>query len=557
MSGRWRRLPVLAALLAALAAMPSLRGEFVYDDYPYVVDNADLAGGWDRVPRLFRVAFPSEAPERGLYRPVTSLTYRLDRSGGTRGPTRYHVTNLVLAFALGLAAHEALRRVLSARSAVAGAFLFAVHPVHVESVAWITGRSELLSALGALLAFAWAVDTLRSGGRGRAVAAGVALLLGALAKENALVVLPLLGLVAFVERRTTSPARVALAFAPLLVASGAVLALRWSVLGAFGPVGGETVGGPTLASRGPLIVAALGEHLRLLLWPHPLSIERMPRAPGAWSDPGVVAGAVTIVAWVGGVWALRRRRSVRLLGLWPIVALAPVMHFVPIGETVAERFLLLPSLGVAGVVGAALIESGQGRNVRRALLVALVLAGFVVSWRYASEWRTEEAVWRHAVAVEPGSATAWTALGDSYARRDWPDKAEPFYQKALELDPGLTVARLALAQALDDRGRPDLALVETQEAVRLAPDHAKALNNLGARLARAGRVPEAEEMFRRAIARAPGYAPALRNAAFAAEDRGDRREAVRLWERARAADPRLPLASEVFRAASPESSSAR
>ena len=104
--------PLLAAALAVVAALPALPGEFVYDDWPYVVENADLRGGLERVPRLFTSSLPSHAPERGLYRPLTALSWRLDRVGGPIQPVRHRATNLGLAFLLVLAVHAALRRVL-------------------------------------------------------------------------------------------------------------------------------------------------------------------------------------------------------------------------------------------------------------------------------------------------------------------------------------------------------------------------------------------------------------------------------------------------------------
>ena len=530
----------LAALLCAVVHLPTLTAGFVYDDYPYVVDNVDLRGGPARIPGLFTSSFPSHAPERGLYRPLTATTYVLDRIGGPVSPVRHHATNLLLAALLVVASFAVLRRVLDPGPALAGTLLFAVHPVHVEAIAWVTGRSEILAALFACLSLALAIDFVRGrGGAARLVGAGFLLVLGLTSKENAAVALPLFALAVVlggtdVDRRRAGPG-----IAAMTLALAIGLAVRQAALGAFGPQVGERVGSDGLLERLPLVVAALGEHLRLLAWPHPLSLERMLTAPDTFADPRVLAGAGVLAAW-GVVAALERRRpGRRFLWAWPVVALLPVAHLVPIGETVAERFLLLPSVGFCGWLGAVALSAGRGR-ARVGIVAALLAAGAVLSFARATVWTNEESLWESALAHEPDSPTAWTALGDASRRRGDPDEAIYRYERALALDPSLTVTRQALAASHDAAGRPDVALEQSRIAVELDPTHPVALNNLGTRLARAGEMEEARALFRRAVEVAPGYAPALRNAALAELENGNAVEARELLARARAVDPLLP-----------------
>lgn len=531
--------------MAVVTLLPSLPGEWVYDDYPYVVENRDLRGDLARAGRLFAVSFPSHAPERGLYRPFTALSYRLDRSAGPPRPEVSRGVNLALAAALTLVVYALLARLTGPRAGAFGALLFAAHPAPVEALAWVTGRAEILAALGGAGAFVLLSDVLRGrGGLPRAIAGGTCLLAGFLAKENAAVFLPLLLLFApgggGADERPDRR-RLLLAFVPAGAAVAAGLAMRFAALGALGPGEGDRVGAAALADRWPLVLAAAGEHLRLLAWPHPLSIERMTHPPTSFADPRVLSGGLTLAVLAIVAAVLFRRPRRRGLALWPLVALLPVLHLVPIGETVAERFLLIPSIGFAGLLGALLAgEGARASRLRVAALVVLLAACSYGRATAAAEWRTEEAVWRAALRHEPESATAWTGLGDSYARRDWPDKAIPHYERALAIDPDLTTTRLALAQSLDALGDAAGALRESSEAVRRAGDHPVALNNLGARLARGGRLEEAEKMFLRAVELSPGYAPALRNAALASRDLGRLEEARALARRARAADPDAP-----------------
>lgn len=536
----WRSLAFAAALLTVVVHLPALNGEWIYDDYPYLVENRDLTGGLDRVPRLFTSSFPSHAPERGLYRPVTALSFRLDRLGGRPIPIVSHAINLALAAALTLAVFGLLRRWVTEGAAAFGALLFAVHPVHVEAFAWVTGRAEILACLCGVVATSLALDVARrERGWGFAVAAGGALLAGLLAKESAVVFLPIAALLVMLDPAARGGARRSIGALGLAV--GLALVARLAVLGAIGPGSGETVGPAALADRGPLILAAAGEHLRLLVWPHPLSVDRMVHVPASWGDPRVLLGAGTLGLLVALGASLRRHPRALALVVWPILALGPVLHLVPIGEAVAERFLLPASIGVCGLIGLGLATLAERRRrAAIACLVALGLVGSVLSLQRARDWRWETDLWRRETERSPDSPVAWAALGDSWLRRDWPDRAVESYQQALEIDPGRTAARLAMARAWDQLGRGDRAMEESSTAVHIDPDHPVALNNLGARLARAGRVEEAEKMFRRAVEVSPGYAPALRNAAMAAAQRGDGPEARSLLERARRADPEAP-----------------
>ncbi|HMB69769.1 MAG TPA: hypothetical protein VKU85_10675, partial [bacterium] len=350
-----RRIGTAAAVLGALVWAGTLGSGFVYDDHTYVVNNADLRGGLPRVPELFTHAFPSQAPERGLYRPVTAVSLWMDRApGGAVSPFRHHLTNLFLAAGAVLAAWLALSRILPPPAAAVGALLFAVHPVHAEAVAWVTGRSELLATIFGGASFALLVDAGRGrGGAGRMMSGAALLFLGMLSKENAAVALPL----AATALAVTDGTRRGSAAGALVAGTLAVVAasaLKVAAVGSFGPTAGETVGPGSLAARLPLAVAATGEHLRLLWLPVPLHLERMARPPGAWTAPAVLAGAGWLLAWAAVAAAVRRHRPALLLVAWPLVALLRVMHLIPIGDTVAERFLVIPSIGTCGLLAWAL-----------------------------------------------------------------------------------------------------------------------------------------------------------------------------------------------------------
>lgn len=548
LASRW--LPIAAACLAIAVHARTLGVGFVYDDYPYVVENADLRGPWPRAGRLVTESFPSRAPERALYRPLTALTLFADARGLPLDPRRFHATNLALTALAVLAAHGVLKRLLPAAQAGGAALLFAVHPAHVEAIAWISGRSELLAGALACFAVAAAIDAARGGAILSGALAGVSLGLGILAKESAATAVPLAGLAlaadARVRRHTPERSHALRILVVLVLVALAVVALRSAVLGRFAPDPGERVLEGSLVDRLPLALAATGEHLRLLILPWPLSVDRMPVPPASWTDLRVLAGAAGIAAWLALAVFLARRNAISraALAIWPLVALLPVAHLVPIGETVAERFLVLPSIGVVGLAGSLLVAGGR---LARVALVALVALGAGASWARVETWRDERALWQDALDRAESSPTPLAALGDAELRAGDPHAAIARYRQALALAPDLTVARLNLARALDAAGEPAQALAESEEAVRRDPTDAVALNHWGARLARAGSREEARARFDHAVALAPSYGPALLNAALAALEGGDAPRALDLVRRARRVDPSLPGLEEIER----------
>ncbi len=251
LASRW--IPFAAAGLAIAVHAGTLGAGFVYDDFPYIVENPDLRGDWSRAPQLFASSFPSAAPERALYRPLTAWTLFVDAHPAPLDPFRFHATNLVLAAAAVLAVHALLKRILPASAAGAGALLFAVHPVHVEAIAWVTGRSEVLAGILVCVALALALDAARGGSAARAAAAGGALALGVLAKESAAAGVPLAALLLAADARSRR-SRAAPSDAPratagwsrivagaLFVSVLGMLLVRQAVLGRFAPAPGDRI----------------------------------------------------------------------------------------------------------------------------------------------------------------------------------------------------------------------------------------------------------------------------------------------------------------------------
>jgi len=511
----------------------------VLDDGWVIFDNP-LVRSLANVPRILREPYGFGGPSTtgGLYRPVTTLSYALNYAAGGRAVGGYHAVSLVLHVLCTLAVLSLARRVFTAvapsragPAALLAALVFAVHPVHVEAVAALTGRAELLAALGALASLHLAAT--RASGRWRLPAALGALLLGVLSKENAAaapLLFAILGIAApsaaglsarpglrTREGRRALAALLAVSIA-LAVAAGAYFVLRPGTGGPGVPMASRWFGGQPRAVVLGTMSRALLEYLRLLAVPHPLGVDffyasRIPFMPW-WSATALWSA----LAW-GSVLALGlsslRRAPVRALGiLWIFAALLPVSNAVPTGVLMAERLLYLPSVGFCLWAGhglawareeAARRWAGSARPARAigaaTALALLALAGKTVE--RGLEWRDAGTLWeaelRHAPldpVVNNNLAVEYTGRGDLVRARERLEtalRAAPFYWRA-HVNLGIVEQR---------SGRIDLALRSFDRARRIDPSAPSPLFFEALARADLGDLPQAVELLARAERLAP------------------------------------------------------
>jgi len=545
-------------LLAVLLFLPTLGHDFVFDDHaaiglnPLVIDRGDL-------PRYFLAPYwNTPLRDRTLYRPLTSATFGLNHAaaGGLR-PGQFHLVNVILH---GLATWFVVRLAALLLDGVAAplfaGLLFAVHPVHVEAVAGIVGRAEILAAcgvLGTLLCHRWAASA--TGGRAIALMAGawVSCLLGVMAKESAIVAPLLCGLdgLAFPGSAPAGRRRTLL-YAGYGTAVLVYLGLRIAALGSLG-IGGTVpfVDNPA-ASAGPLAgrltaLGAVARYAGLLAWPRSLSadysFDQIPiiRTPG---DPLVLLGLASVALAVGGgALLLRRRPAAGFALLW--IAFTSVLAsnlVVFIGTLLAERLMYLPSVGLCLLFGL-MVGAGRGR-----IAVACLVAGFLIvgaatvrAWVRIPEWKDDFALYSSAARVSPRSARIRYNLGNAYLRTAAYDEAESEYLAALAIYPGFVDARVNLGMALLQQGRAPEARGLLSAAAAEQPRNALLAVNLGTAHRAAGDLAGAEAEFRRALAIQPDLPLAWNDLGSVHLARGELDAAVAALERAVDLDPRTAI----------------
>ncbi len=428
-------LPALVALVAFALYSSTIPFSFVYDDVGVIVNNPRLhsLANWRSI--LVEPWWP-----RGLYRPFTSLTLAANWAADGGAPWAFHLVNALLHAAVTALIYLLAARFLPVSGALATALLFAVHPVHVEAVANVVGRAEVLAGLftvAAALLYLHYGDLLRSreGTRTRrrlvAAAVLVSIALGLASKESAFAAPGILLVVQWASSRTDGApfgARMSQSAGLWLASLGVAvgwLVLRARVLGDLaGDVPAPGLAGTSLPERVAIMLGVFPEHVRLLLFPLRLSAEYSPQFLSVSStlDARGLLGLALLGACVAVAVLCRDRAPMVSAGLgWTAAALLVVGNLlVPTGVLVAERTLYLASVGVCLVLGFLWHElHRRSGRVATAALTVLVLAGAVRTYTRAEVWRDDSTFYPSLVRDAPGSYRAdWVAAMMAYTRGD-------------------------------------------------------------------------------------------------------------------------------------------
>lgn len=565
-----RGLPVRLAvlLLLVLSLLPfanALRGEFVFDDHLLIEQPQSRAGG---ISPLRAVVSPYwvMAPEARLWRPVTSVTLATDwRLGGGR-PGLFHAVNLLLHAGVTVLLFFLLRRIAGRPGlALATASLFAVHPLHTEAVAWISGRAELLAAGFSLAAVLLSIDRRSS----LAWLTPLAVLLAVGSKESA-AALPVLllftrwGITARERRPAWGP--VAASFGSILL----YLLLRRSVLGTWsGPLPAAVdnpMSGLGLFERLPTVLDVAGRYLGLVVWPGRLSIDYSAPALGIvhGGSPYLLLG---VLALAGLLWLAIRRRGQTVgwgagfaLLTFALASNLPVV----IGTIMAERLLYLPSAGLILVAVASCAswrqpfpaavgqQPGTGPVPRTKApagprIVALLLLGVVVlamgvrTWVRNGDYRSDLALFTAALRTSPESPKVRLNLALHLNKNGHYEQAIVQAHQALRLDPMSREARDILASSLELAGRPAEAInFLLPQTARDAADRVSR-RRLVELLQIAGRRAQADSILESGRQLDAGEIEWTVRAAESAQASGDLPRAIDLW---RDVVRRVPNASD-------------
>ena len=530
------------AICVALAAITwlvfgqTLRHDFVnYDDGEYVYDNPQVTPGLTREG----IVWAFTRSHAANWHPLTWLSHMVDcqlfalRAGG------HHFTNVLLHSATAIVLFLALHRMTAGlwRSAFVAA-VFAVHPLRVESVAWISERKDLLSGLFFVLTIGTYLRYARAPSRGRYALVLLLFALGLMCKPM-LVTVPLVLLLIdyWPLQRPISLRRAVLEKLPLLALSAAsAVVTLFAQTRALNRL--EHLSIPTRLANAATSTAT---YIAQMFWPSGLA-PFYPLEPAKLTALRVVLSVLLVAGVSVFVFLLRRRRYLVTGWLWYLIMLAPVIGIVQVGQQAhADRYTYLPQIGLAIALtwGAAdfVRRWRRFRLVSGGLAVATVASLAFAAHKQTAYWRESETLWNRTLAVTENNVIAEQNLGQALHQKGRPAEAIARLRRALAINPNQASVHSSLGVVLLETGRPNESLTHLEKAVELKPEDPDANYNLANTLMELGRGRDAVTHYRRALEGNPMDSEAMNNMAWVLAtspdpSTRDGRKAVELAERA-------------------------
>jgi hypothetical protein len=519
---RLREHPLVTAAVLVLVTFaaygPALGNGFAFDDEQQIVQNPFVAdpGWWRHIFNTPSWAYVGVQNWANYYRPLQIFCYWLFWRIDGPNPGIYHLFQLILYAASVWLLYRIGRELIGQEvAAFAGALLWALHPVHVEAVAWAAGLPDVGVGFFCFLAFLLFLRAEREKRRfnWRHFAAAVAFVFGLLFKENALSLLPLLVAYWFFLAEGERWRSRLMRLLPYVAGLGAYVAVRIAVLGHFSA--GPRIWRVTEGVVGSAL-ALLGAHLRLFLWPVGLS----PTRTFNW-----VSGLHTVWPWAAillliAAWLLRKRQPLFSFFVFAwLITLTPCLDIRQITTPfAADRFSFLPTFALCLAVGWGLIEflpavRPRALPIQAATAIAAVIC---VLWTVGTEaaiphWRSSGALMRYALKENPNSGVPHIYRGiDLQYRVGDLAGAVREYETAMKVNEGsrplvvpvICQANLGLGQIANIEGRPEEALAHFRVVLKLCPDGRDTFSvydAMGSMAFVKGRYAEAAENFRKAV----------------------------------------------------------
>ena len=513
-----RRMILILALLAIAAVAPywqTRSHEFIhYDDKPYVWDNPIVLGGVtvDGIKWAFTALFASN------WHPITWLSHMVDCSLFVQGDGRqwaggHHLVNVLIHLLntqLVFGVLQALTKAPWRSALVAG--LFAVHPLHVESVAWIAERKDVLSTMFGLLAIMGYVGYVQRPSLARYLLIVVLFGLSLMSKPM-LVTLPcvllLLDYWPLGRLQRASVFKLLTEKLPLLamsIGSSVITVIAQKTGGSVYPLEAYPMG-----QRLANVAVAYVQYIAKMFWPVELAV--MYPLPDSWPAPMVFLSALVLIVISVLVWVLRRKRPHLLMGwLWFLGTLVPVIGLFQVGlQSMADRYTYVPMIGlfimIAWAIPAPVSDQRTGTRAAVSTIAAAVLALLAHrAWVQTSYWHDTMKLFDRTLALTEKNHIALTMRGYVLEEQGNYEQAIAEYRKVLKFQKNFRATWFNLANCLVQLGRPEESIPYYKTAIELMPKIALSHHNLGVAYLRLNRLDDAAGSFREALRLNPMYA---------------------------------------------------
>jgi tetratricopeptide (TPR) repeat protein len=493
------------ALFSVLVFSNALRNDFVWDDNELIVENPAVHS-LSNIPGFFSGHFWAQSNQpsaRGYYRPIVLLSYAVDYAIWGNNSFGFHLTNILLhALASAFVCVLVLQLIKSPGAALAAGLLFAVLPVHVESIAFVSGRTDVLATifvLGSLISF---MKARRSEKYLPFLVLSVIFAALALLSKEVAAVLPLLLLaLEVVKPQAARMKQKLIVHAPFWLVLAGYMLVRFGLL----HIRPDIQGRLSFAETALTMPGVVFDYMRLLLLPMNLCADYAVRVQRIVSFASIVYLGLLFLAALVALFFLSRRNIGAFWAMWIFFGLLPVLQIIPISVLKAERFLYLPSIGycaLAAWAGAA-VPARLTRIRRRIFITGFMLILAVFSFQTMKRnmvWRNELTLYQETVSHAPDNFRVQYNLGNAYFRSGDLEKAIKHTEIALALKPDLAQGVYNLGVMYDSEGKLEDAERLYREAIQLNPAYVQAHSNLAAILFIGGNLDEAELEWYKALA---------------------------------------------------------
>lgn len=469
---------IILVVLGFGVYLNSLTGSFIWDDNSLISGNYAIKS-WSGIADIFTKGNISSYTGKALhiYRPVQMLTYMADYAMWGLSPIGYHFTNALLHVLTALSLYWLINLLSSDRLiSFASSALFVAHPIHTEAVSYISGRSDLLSALLAILSFICYIKYVRKTGAGAYIMVLLTYILSIFSREN-IIILPIIFIAYNHSFRKKTDLKL---MVPLILTGLGYAALRLTSLKHL-LADYNAVYKTTVIQRLPGFFAAVGNYVKLLMLPRDLHME-YGNGIFSFSSVVVIFGAAVLAALIYAALRFRASRPLATFAiLWFLIALLPVSNLYPIGAYMAEHWLYFPSIGLFLAAGLCLRSLCATKRLKIAAIVILAALIGVYSRATIKQnlyWQDPVDFYERTLKYAPESMRAGNDAAMAYEKAGMHDEATSAYMEMLRQDPDHPDVYVNLAAIQIVKGNYGKAIELCERATELEWGNATAHNNL-------------------------------------------------------------------------------
>lgn len=542
---------LLLASITLLVYSDSFNNGFIWDDHSFIEENPAIKTLNIESIKSFFTNCDTTAASKWLttdvWRPLTIASFAMDYRFWGLAARFYHVENTIIHIANAVLVYIMVFLILSnGFAAFAASLIFAIHPVQTEAVTWVSGRSNVLFLFFFLSSF---IFHIRRKDAGMITNYGIALIFFALAllsKEMA-IVLPLVLILYDMHYSDKKGLKYYIKhYSPFFLIALFYLMARYSVLGKISQK--DAWWGGSMGSNFLTMLKALAGYVRLLILPFNLRVGYVVDVSKSLFDPDTLLAAIILSVLAVLYFSFRRKKEFSFFMLWFFVCLIPVYNIVPFKAIMAERFLYLPSIGYAALLGIMFANrrerfgaNSAGRAVVTIIFIALAVFYGALTIARNMEWRNELVFCRKEVARSPDNAKFHYNLGLAYVSEAEKDPAcgqtaRSYYALAIKefhegirLSPKFVEGYINLANVYNRVGLYDIAIGNFKKSIGIKEDY-RAYNNMAVAYYEKGDYERARKNCILALQLEPDHVNAIVNLGNAYFMKREYGKALRAWE---------------------------